>query len=157
MSKSEVKIQIAVNNKIYFAILFGQLLLFAVALWFVETSQADFNYSGNDFFSLTVPLYGIIMMIGSKFIYNKKVASIKEEKELILKLSKYRTAKIIVWAMVESAGLFSIVIFMSTGKYFYAIVFVLIVGYYLLNRPSKENIVSDLQLSEEEKSIILGW
>jgi len=156
MSKSEIKIQIAVNNKIYFAILFGQLLLFAIALWFVQTSQVEFSISGDDFFSLAVPLFGIIMMIASKFIYNKKISSIKREKELILKLSKYRTAKIIVWAMVESASLFSIVIFMSTGKYFYAVVFILIVGYYLLNRPSKENIAFDLQLSEEEKSTILS-
>ncbi|GBD87105.1 hypothetical protein BMS3Abin03_01031 [bacterium BMS3Abin03] len=156
MSKSQVNIQIAVTHKMYLAILFGQLVLFAIALWFVETAKVEFSISGDDFFSLAVPLFGIIMMIVSKFIFTKKIAGIKKEKELILKLSKYRTAKIIVWAMVESASLFSIVLFMSTGRYYYAVVFILIVGYYLLNRPSRGNIVLDLQLSEEEKSIVLN-
>ena len=73
---------------------------------------------------------------------------------VIEKLGKYRTFKIISWAILEGAGLFSLIAFYITSNYLYVIIFILIFIFFLLNRASREGFVQDIQLSVSEKDTL---
>jgi hypothetical protein len=74
---------------------------------------------------------------------------------LIHKLSGYRTAKIVAWAMIESACLLALVATMLTSNYLYVAVFIFLFGYFFLMKPSKESLVRDMRLNSAESEIIL--
>ena len=156
MIKTKINEQIKITSKIFNAMLIGQIILFAVALWFVQTSGVAFNTENNDLFKIIIPLYGILVMVLSKIFYNKRIASLNKADDLISKLAGYRFSKIVLWAIIETATFAAIVVFMITGFYFYSIVAILVTGYFILNRPSARNIIQDLNLSPEESKLILN-
>jgi hypothetical protein len=73
--------------------------------------------------------------------------------DLLSKISKYRTFKIIQWALVESVGFLSIVGFIITGNYLYAIVFLFMLGYFFLIKPTKEQFIKDFKISSDQKVV----
>jgi len=71
------------------------------------------------------------------------------------KISHYRTAKIVSWAMIEGACFFALVATMLTSNYLYVAVYIFLFGYFFLMRPSKESLIRDMHLNSEESDLIL--
>ncbi len=92
-------------------------------------------------------------MFLARSIYNKNISSVNFSEDLLAKITKYRTIKIIQWAQIESGAFLSLVGFILTGNYFYAIVFLFLLGYLILIKPSKEQFINDLNISGEQDKI----
>ena len=84
-------------------------------------------------------------------IYNKNISSVNYNDDLLSKISKYRTFKIIQWALLESVGFLSIVGFIITGNYLHAIIFLFMLGFFILIKPSKEQFFRDFKISDDQK------
>lgn len=93
-------------------------------------------------------------MFLSRFLFNKMIANLSENEDLGQKIIHYRTAKIISWALIDGASFLALVAALLTLNYLYIAVFILLFGFFLLSRPSKESLVKDLRLSSNESDKI---
>lgn len=151
---SNIKNQFNVLLKIYGSLIFGQILFFAVAMYFVEGQGGQLDASLDEVFKILVPVFGIFSMFGAYKIYDIKISRIKNESTLLQKIQEFRTIKIIQWAVLEGAAFLSIVAFMYTGNYFHIIVFLFVMGFNFLYRPSKESFFDGVKISEADKSLL---
>jgi hypothetical protein len=97
-----------------------------------------------------------LMMTFSRFLFNKNISGVDEKGDATTKIAKYRTFKIIQWAQVESASMLSIIALMLTGNHLYSAVFIFLIGYFFLVKPSKENFVSEMKLSSADAHELLN-
>jgi hypothetical protein len=75
--------------------------------------------------------------------------------DLVEKIMRYRSAKILSWAMIEAACLFALVATMLTSNYLYIAVVIFLLGYLFMLKPSKESLIRDLQLNTTESNLVL--
>ncbi len=156
MNSANLKEQFKVTFFIYYTLLTGQLLFFAVAFWFSGSENFTANKELDEIFQIIVPLFGLAMMIFSRFLYNKNIFGVDENGDTITKIARYRTFKIIQWVKVESASMFSLVALMFTGNHLYSAVFIFLIGYFFLVKPSKENFVSEMKLNSADAHKLLN-
>jgi hypothetical protein len=83
------------------------------------------------------------------------LSKFKSGGSILQKITHYRTAKIVSWAMIESACFVALVATMLTSNYLYTVVFIFLVGYFILMRPSMESLIRDMRLNSEESDLIL--
>jgi hypothetical protein len=155
MNDKDISEQFKITGIIYFALIFGLIVFFAVSLFVVENMKLEPNQSIDELFRLFIPLAGIVVMFLARSIYNKSISSVNSNEELLSQIAKYRTFKIIQWAIIESGAFLSIVGFIITGNYLYAIVFLFLLGFFFLNRPSKEQFINDFKISENHKNFFI--
>jgi len=151
MSNKDILEQSRVIGVVYVVLIIGLIIIFAIALIIVKNKNIEPIQPINDIFKLLIPIAGFVVMFFARTIYNKNVSSVNYNDELLAKIIKYRNFKIIQWALVESVGLLSIVGFIITGNYIYAIVFLFMLGYFILIKPSKEQFFRDFKISHEQK------
>jgi len=150
-SSQNAKDNFKINYIIYFAILTG-LIVFAVIAYFIISQSVDQpDESLLNIFMFLIPAFAIVMIFLSRFMYNKICQQVSGASSLFEKIGKYRTAKIVSWAMLEGAGLFSIVAFIITHSEFFLIVFFVIVGAFILSKPSIEEFLNDFKIEVNEK------
>jgi O-antigen/teichoic acid export membrane protein len=151
----EIINQFRLNMIIYYSLAVGLLLFFIVALVFIQDKDPSSGKELNAIFTMIVPFIGLLMMFLSRVIYNQMVQKFDVNSSLHQKISQYRTAKIISWAVIESACLLALVATMLTSNYLYVVVFIFLLGYFFLIKPSKESLIQDMRLSSEESDLIL--
>jgi len=156
MNSDNLNEQFKVTFIIYYALLTGQLLFFAVAFWISGSENFTANKRLDEIFQIIVPIFGFAMMIFSRFLYNKNISGVEENRDTITKIAKYRTFKIIQWAQVEGASMLSLVALMFTGNHLYSAVFIFLIGYFYLVKPSKGNFVSEMKLSSANADELLN-
>jgi hypothetical protein len=150
-----IKNQLRVNKTIYYSLAAGLLSFFIVALVFIQDKDPSAGKELDNIFTIVVPVFGLLVMFSSRMIYNQVIQKFDVSSSLHQKISHYRTAKIISWAMIESACLLALVATMLTSNYLYIAVFIFLYGYFFLMKPSKESLIQDMRLSSEESDLIL--
>ncbi len=153
MDDNNISEQFRVTGIIYGALIFGLITFFAIALFIVENKKIEPIQSINEIFKFLIPIAGFAVMFLARSIYNKNISSMNYNDDLLSKISKYRTFKIIQWAQIEAGAFLSLVGFILTGNYLYAIVFLFLLGYLILIKPSKEQFIIDLKISSEQDKI----
>ncbi len=153
MDDNNISEQFRVTGIIYGALIFGLIIFFAIALFIVENKNIEPIQSINEIFKFLIPIAGFAVMFLARSIYNKNISSVNFSEDLLAKITKYRTIKIIQWAQIESGAFLSLVGFILTGNYLYAIVFLFLLGYLILIKPSKEQFINDLNISGEQDKI----
>jgi len=151
---SAIKNQLRVNKTIYYSLAAGLLSFFIVAIVFIQDKYPSAGNGLDNIFTIVVPVFGLLVMFSSRMIYNKVIQKFDVSSSLHQKISHYRTAKIISWAMIESACLLALVATMLTSNYLYIAVFIFLYGYFFLMKPSKESLIQDMRLSSEESELI---
>lgn len=154
-SNSEIANQLRVTKKIYTSIFTGLLIFLIIVIVISQENNADGGNSLDKVFTVIVPLFGLLMMVFSKMVYNKMVSGYLSGTDLVEKIMRYRTSKIISWAMIEAACLFALVATMLTSNYLYIAVVIFLLGYLFMLKPSKESLIHDLQLNTTESNLVL--
>lgn len=144
-----------VNNILFFSLAAGQLLILIIFWLLVGDTEIVKEVQMDGVFTYIVPLVGLSAMFASKFLYTNNLLNVRQNDSMKEKLNKYRTFKIISWAILEGAALFSLVAFFLTANYLYVAVFIFVFGFFLFNRPSREGFVTDMQITGPEKETIL--
>lgn len=151
----DIKNQLRVTNTIYYSLITGLLLFFIVIMVFIQDNDPTAGKELDNIFTFVVPIFGLMMMFISRMIYNQMILKFDSSANLLQKISHYRTAKIVSWAMIEGACFFAVVATMLTSNYLYVAVYIFLFGYFFLMRPSKESLIRDMRLNSEESDLIL--
>jgi len=152
---SEIKNQLRVTVILYISLLIGITLILIISLLVFQNKDPETEKLFDSFFIVALPIIGLLIMIFSRIIYNRRISGFDLRADLSAKITNYRTSKIIVWAMIEGACIFTLVITMFSSHYIYIVVFIFLVGYYILLRPTRESLINDMRLNSEESDLIL--
>jgi hypothetical protein len=155
MNSSEIKSQLKVTHTIYIALLSGLIIFFVLVIILIQNKNLKVNAELDKIFTFLIPVFGLVMMFTSRMIYNQMISKYDSGSSLLQKIGYYRTAKIISWAMIEGACFFTLVATILTTNYLYIAVFIFLIGYYLMIRPSGELLIKDMHLNSEESELIL--
>ena len=155
MNTSEIKNHLNVTNMIYYSLLTGLIIFFVVVIFLTRIKTREANAELDKIFIFLVPLFGLAMMFISRMIYNQQISKSDSKADILQKIIFYRTAKIISWAMIEGACFLSLVATMITLNYLYLVVFIFLIGFFILMRPSKESFIKEMKLNSEESDMIL--
>jgi hypothetical protein len=151
MDDNNLSEQFKVTGIIYGALIFGLITFFAIALFIVENKKIEPIQSINEIFKFLIPVAGFAVMFLARSIYNKNISSVNFNEDQLTKIAKYRLFKIIQWAQIEAGAFLSLVGFILTSNYLYAIVFLFMLGYFILIKPSKEQFIRDFRISNDQK------
>jgi hypothetical protein len=146
MKEEAFKEHLKKTRYIFFMLLLGQISFFVFALIVVGNNIIKNENNLDDIFRISLPLVGIAVMFLSKKIYDNRVAGIKVNDSIEDKLNKYLTFKIIQWALIESGGFIALVAFILTNNYFYSIIFLFLIGYFILLKPAKAQLKTDMKI-----------
>lgn len=140
---------------IYFALLLGQLFFVAMAMFLQFSTNA---FPGDEklgyIFLMVASVFAVGGYFASQMVFKKRLAYLINEQNLMRKMSAYRAALIIRWALLEGPCFLSIVMFMITGNIFLLGLAVVMILIFLAVKPSMEKLIFDLQLNAmDEKTI----
>ena len=108
----------------------------------------------NTAFIYLVPIIAIGGIIGSKLIFKRKLNDCSNKSNLYEKLTEYRSALIIKFAIIEGATFISIISYLLTGDLILLAIAGLLIIVFLTYRPTKEKLFFDLELSHSEKKLL---
>ncbi len=143
----EIQNQIKITNTIYFSLVFGLLLFFIIVIVLIQDKNVELGKDLDMIFTFLVPLFGLAMMFISRMIYNQMISKLDSAGSLLQKITYYRTTKIISWAMIEGGCFLALVATILTSNYLYVVVFIFLLGYFLLIRPKTEYLFRDIRLN----------
>ena len=155
MNTSEIKNQIKLTNISYLTLLTGLIIFFILVIVIIQIKTPEENKDLDLIFTILVPVFGLLMMFTSRMILNQLLLKFDFTSNLEQKISYYRTAKIISWAIVEGACFLALVATILTSNYLYIVVFIFLLGYFLMIRPSVESFIKDMRLNSDESDLIL--
>ncbi len=153
MSDDKFSGQFKIAIIIYGALIIGQLIFFGIALFIVGKKVVESIQYLDDIFQVLIPILGLLVMILVRSIYNKNLSSVNSNEDVNSKIVKYRGFKIFQWALVESVSILSIIGLIITSNYLYAVVFLFMLGFFILIRPSKEQFFNDFKISNDQKNM----
>ncbi|MEL6671567.1 MAG: hypothetical protein AAFR61_05225 [Bacteroidota bacterium] len=138
------------TNTLYWA-LFGGVMIFLLVAIFLVQSQGPFaDDMGGVLLYVAIGL-GIMTILMANFVPRQFMAQIDTTAELEQKLSKYMSPFLLKFALLEGGALFAIVVYLLTGDQNALIVALVLMGYFLLERPTRDRMVQDLELTPEEQ------
>jgi hypothetical protein len=152
---AELKNQMRITNTIYYSLVTGLLIFFIVVMVLIQDTDPSTGKDIDNIFTIIVPVFGLMMMFVSRMIYYQMLTKFDVNITLLKKITNYRTAKIISWAIIESACFLALVTTMLTSNYLYVAVFLFLFGYFFLMKPSKESLIRDMHLNSDESDLIL--
>lgn len=151
-TNSSPKENFRINYFIYLAILAAIVGFQVTAIFIVVSGKMIRNTELENILMFIVPTLAVGMIFLSRFIYAKITQQSYMPISLHLKIGKYRMAKILSWAMLEGAGLFSIISYILTASYLFTVVFVVILIAYFLSKPSTDEFVNDFIIEGNERN-----
>jgi hypothetical protein len=151
------KTYLRVNSMLHFALLIGQIILAAVFIVLTGNTEIILTPAGDLFFML-VPATALFAIFISGFMFKKLLEQANTRTTLSEKLSLYRPALLVRFAILEGASLFGLVAYFLNANLFYVFVSAFVMIYFFTLRPTKEKLEMDLQLDyklkeEFEKSL----
>lgn len=145
--------------KEYFTLLYtvyiSMLLLPCIFLFFALA-----NKQHNDFSEHHIPYLiadGIVVILGfalAYFYFQKNIKEAKRKRGLGEKLTSYKKVLFILWTILDTIAVFSIVCYMITGELIFVCVAVFSLVVLSLNRPSVSNVTERLDLPKDEQRIL---
>lgn len=124
------------------AMFLGQFFFLGVVL-FIGGEKVE----EEKFFTFIVPIGVLIGFVVGHLMYRALLSKLPANASLEQRLSTYRSASIVKWALLEGPTLFTLVAYMFTGR----MIFIAYVGMMLLvfalNRPTKSKLETELGLS----------
>lgn len=148
-----VKDYFRANTIVHFSLIVG-LVFFMLVSFFLNLSGEIQIPEVHEIFKIVAPSVVLLAFIVSKMIYRQKIASLQEIPSITDKLNKFRSLMIIRNAILEGAGFLSIIGYMLTGNLLYAGLGLLVIFYMLILFPSKQRVITDLQLNTKEEDFI---
>lgn len=139
-------------------ILFGGLLMglvaFAAIVFFLVEGQGMGSSDMGTEFMLIVGGATIVIIAGGLLVSKRVLDDTKPNADVGEKLDRYRTAQLVRYVTAEGPGLLAQVGFLLTGNKAYFALGAVLIGYLIWMRPTRDKIIQDLNLSQEEQKAI---
>ncbi len=136
---------------IHLALLAGQVFFLAVA-WFLRSTGAfPAPFEEWTIFLLAVLLITASAISAGLFIFKQRMASIAGRTALAEKLTDYRAAAIVKYALAEGPSFFAVVAYLLTGNMIILGIAVAIIAYFATMWPTVGKMSSEMNLTPDEK------
>jgi len=156
MKPQDLREYMTTNSRLFFFLMIGLVVFAGIALY-VNLSFGAMAKWDDELTKLFLTIY-VVIAAASVFagfsISKLKLRSIVAESSIEEKLSAYRAALILRWAMIEGPCLFGLVIFVLSGANMAMAISLVLMCLLALNRPTKWRLIGDLQLSPEEQKLL---
>jgi len=134
---------------------FTQIFFSIIAIAIHFNKQIDFGaFHPNEFLSYLVPGAIVGGVIASYLTHQHRLKTIHGKDNLIDKLSAYRSALIIRYALLEGPALFALAAFWVSGNFMFFGFALLNLTVFLVCMPSKRRAIYELQLNDDEMTAI---
>lgn len=138
----------------HFSLLIGQLMFAGIAYYLRYTKVFGSIIKDQEVLLLIVPALialAVVFIMISYFSFKKKVESIsKNDQPVTEKLTAYRAASIIRWAMLEAPVLLLIIGFLLTGTSGLLLVIAVMLIMFVYTKPTIAKTAGQLGIREEE-------
>jgi hypothetical protein len=139
-------------NILHKAMLMGLVMFTSIAFALVYSGMFKGDLKGEE---RILQVLAIVLSAGGfyagSFIFKKKLNEIKESSQTLKeKMSAYRSASIIQWALIDGPAIFSVIGFLLTANYAFFMLDIVLMAVFAMLAPSKMKIVFQLQLSQQE-------
>lgn len=138
-------------NILFLAFLAGQIVFALIFLFVVKPPEVVDNTSS---FSSILLLLSICLSVagifGGNVLYKKTVEKALIQPTAEQKLETYRGGLIMKYAMLEGPCLLAIIAYFLTGNMQFMYMAGLLIIIFIINKPSKDKIATELQLSGQE-------
>lgn len=136
---------------IYISVLIASCLFLVFSLITIEAnsfSEHDIPY---------IISTGVVMIVGYilSYLYSKKkIKEAKQKRGLREKLTDYRKVLFIPWIIISITIIFSIICYTITGEHLFVCTTLFSLVIFLLNKPSRRNLIERLDLENDEQQIL---
>ena len=137
-------------STLHAAMLIGQVLIVGFLYYLSYGDVAEENKT----FEYLVVLIGISGLGMGLFSSKQMIEKAKKQPHLSLKLHQYRVASILKWAMIEGPVLVATIAHYVTGSKTSLIISFALLAYFALSKPTKEKLVTELELNRAEENQI---
>lgn len=150
-----VKQYFSMLNILHIAMLVGQLFFIIVVLVLLSSGawEAILTEETNLFLIIAAVVSASGFYAGN-FVYDKQLELIKELSDFREQLAKLRVSIIIRFALLEGPMFLIILFYLLTGSWLFMVFAVLLILLFLKLKPNKEQLISELELSDEDKKLL---
>lgn len=142
-------------NIVHLGLTLGQILFAVVVYFLLASGQRSPDAEGSDeMFQMIVPFLIIGGVTGGMLLARNRLEAIREKKDLKEKMTDYRSTLMLKYALWEAPSLISIIGYLMTGNLFYLGLSAVVIGLFLLNRPTRDRAATELELSPSERAAI---
>jgi len=150
MTSQELKINFKSLKILHAALILGALSTLTIFLFLLEPSSNQ----ENRILLIVPPVILIFGLMASQFMFKKTLSALKREDDLMTKFTTFRSASVLRFALVEGPTLINVVFTFLTGNRYLAIGALVGVGYLILIRPTKQQLMDELKATSDQLSII---
>jgi hypothetical protein len=122
-------------------------------LMFMQTKNQELllSFSGDTMF-FVVPFMAIAGILAGNYLYGNIINGLASKSTLKEKLNGFQSASVIKYSLLEGPAFLGIVAFMNGGNQYFLIIAMLLVGWLILQRPTRDKVERDLKLEGALKS-----
>lgn len=155
MSSDKISLKESIRNNyvVWFSMLIGQVFFCAIALYLVKLRAMNIIQSNlNSILLYLVPAVAVVCIFTSFYIYKQRMVALKDITDLNQKITDYRSALIVRWALIEGPSFLAIVAYLLTGNYILLGVAAVIIAVFILIMPNQTKFEADLELGWQDKN-----
>ncbi len=141
-------------NLFFYALLIGQLSFVIILLAFSLSGVLQAYSTVRNMYYFIVLLIVAGAYYGGNYFYKIKLKEIRSKKILNEKFKLLQIALILRWSFLEGASMLSLAFFLISSDYLFMIIALAIIFLFYLQRVNKQQIFSDIQLSDEEMALL---
>tara|TARA_R110002012_G_scaffold39867_16_gene110010 strand:+ start:3533 stop:4030 length:498 start_codon:yes stop_codon:yes gene_type:complete len=130
---------------IHLALVAGVLVFGIMSYLQTKNQILSFTYSGDVMFYV-VPFMAITGILAGSYLYKNIMSGLASKKTLKEKLNGFQTASIVKYALLEGPAFLSIVAFSNEGNQYFIIIALLLLGWLIIQRPTRDKVEKDLML-----------
>ena len=136
---------------VYYALIAGQLIFAFLTFYLIRSGLFDGEQAElRNIFIFIVPVFVMGGLFISHLLFKSFLNNAKGKISLYEKLTYYRSALIIRYALLEGPSFFAIVVYLLTGDYLFLGMSGLVILVFFTLKPSVERAINDLELNSEE-------
>lgn len=139
---------------LHIAFILGQIIFGLVIYSWISGTIAE---NSADIINLVIVIISSSVILGiviSNLVYRKKLESVKALNDIKEKMTKYRSILIIRYAIIEAPSYLAIAAAMFTFDPVFLIIAATTIVYMIFKRPTKEAIIEDLGLNQQETEFV---
>jgi len=137
---------------IYFTMIAGQIMFAVITFFLIHSKSIDKGAQElKEIFVYIVPFFVIGSLVGGNVFFRKMMNTYRSSDDLIKKMTGYRSALIVRYALLEGSTLFSIIVYLVTGYWLFLLIAGLMVLIFLILKPTIERAVTELELNANER------
>ncbi len=141
-------------NLLFFALLGGIFVTFLAFFTVKDGLAAQYAAMNLEWLVYAAPLSGLAVIFLSNMIYRGKTTKAAEMPDLANKIQEYRISVVLRMVILDFAAILNLFCFGITGNFLFAGLAMIVFVLFFLYRPSVDQMILDLRLSEQEIAIV---